>query len=173
MQAGRVTNLGDSLRRSVASAVIVLLAMAGLAAAGTARAEEATVYVTLDHARIMPYPAGTETIIVGNPIIADITMLKSADRVILTGRGFGETNLVFLDQHGAVLSEARLRVRESASLLTVQRGADRESYSCQPRCQPAVSLGDASAFLHNNVGDIQLRDGLATGAAATNAAPSR
>ena len=125
MKAGRVTNLGDLLRRSVASTAYMLIAVAGWAAADVARAEEATVYVTLDHARIMPYPAGTETIIVGNPIIADITMLKSADRVILTGRGFGETNLVFLDQHGAVLSEARLRVRESASLLTVQRGTDR------------------------------------------------
>ena len=167
MKAGRVTHLGDSVR-GAASAACLLLATAGFAAAGTARAEEPTVYVTLDHARIMPYPAGTETIIVGNPIIADVTMLKSASRVILTGRGFGETNLVFLDQHGAVLSEARLRGRESAALLTVQRGPDRESYSCQPRCQPAVSLGDASAFLHGSAGDIQLRDGLATGAAATN-----
>ena len=173
MEAGRVTNLGESFRRSVASAACLLVALAGSAVSGAARAEEATVYVTLDHARIMPYPAGTETIIVGNPIIADVTMLKSASRVILTGRGFGETNLVFLDQHGAVLSEARLRVRESAALLTVQRGTDRESYSCQPRCQPAVSLGDASAFLHSSVSDIQLRDGLATGAAATNAVPPR
>ena len=167
MTVGRITNLSDAFRRGVASAACILLATSA------AQAQEATVYVTLDHARIMPYPAGTETIIVGNPIIADVTMLKSADRVILTGRGFGETNLVFLDQHGAVLSEARLRVRESAALLTVQRGADRESYSCQPRCQPAVSLGDSSAFLHGNVADIQLRDGLATGAAATNAVPPR
>ncbi len=172
MKVGRITNLGDALRRGVACATI-MLATAGLAAGDAARAQEATIYVTLDHARIMPYPAGTETIIVGNPIIADVTMLKAADRVILTGRGFGETNLVFLDQHGGVLSEARLRVRESAALLTVQRGADRESYSCQPRCQPAVSLGDASTFLHGNVADIQLRDGLATGAAATNAVPPR
>ena len=173
MKAGRVINLGGTLRRSAVSAIAVLLALAGLAVAGAARAEEATVFITLDHARIMPYPAGTETIVVGNPIIADVTMLKSANRVILTGRGFGETNLVFLDQHGAVLSEARLRVRESAALLTVQRGTDRESYSCQPRCQPAVSLGDASSFLHSAASDIQLRDGLATGAAATNAVPPR
>ncbi len=173
MEAGRVPQPCDARPRKVASVVSLLLALAGSVVACTARAEEATVYVTLDHARIMPYPAGTETIIVGNPIIADVTMLKSAGRVILTGRGFGETNLVFLDQNGAVLSEARLRVRESAALLTVQRGVDRESYSCQPRCQPAVSLGDATTYLHNNTSDIQLRDSLATGAAATNAVPPR
>ena len=154
----------------------VLALGAGLAigiGASVATAEEATVYVTLDHARVMPYPAGTETVILGNPIIADVTMLKAADRLILTGKAYGETNIVFLDHGGSVLSEARLRVRESAALLVVQRGTERESYSCQPRCQPAVSLGDSSSFLDANIKDIKIRDGLASGAAESGATPSR
>ena len=76
-------------------------------------AAEGLMTVSLDRAKVFKYPANTETIIVGNPIIADVTMLKNSGRLVLTGKGFGETNLVFLDHDGTVLSESRLRVEPS------------------------------------------------------------
>ncbi len=174
MRSGRITpsSGGAPRRRRNAPWAVLWIAGALLGAPSASSAVEATVYVTLDRAQVMPYPVDTETIVVGNPIIADVTMLKNSGQIILTGRGYGETNLVFLDRHGAVLAEARLRVRESRTLLVVQRGLDRESYACQPRCQPAVSLGDDSIFLKNAITDIQLRNGLASGAAAA-AAPGQ
>lgn len=143
-----------------------------LLAAAPAAAEETGVTVLLDRAQIMPYPASTETIIVGNPIIADVTMLRNTGEVILTGKGFGDTNLLFLDGHGKVLKEARIRVREAPAMMVVQRGVDRETYACHPRCEPTVALGDSSAFLQRTIGDIQARNAQATGAAqAPGAAP--
>ena len=167
MRSGRITPSSGKARRQWYAPWAALWIAGGLLGAPLpCSAGEATVYVTLDRAQVMPYPVDTETIVVGNPIIADVTMLKNSGQIILTGRGYGETNLVFLDHTGRVLSEARLRVRGSQDLLVVQRGVDRETYACQPRCQPTVNLGDAHDYLQANVKDIQTRNGLASGAAS-------
>jgi len=172
MRSGRITLSSGELCRWRNAPWAALWIVGGLLGApAPAAALEATVYVTLDRAQVMPYPADTETIVVGNPIIADVTMLKNSRQIILTGRGYGETNLVFLDHTGNVLSEAKLRVRESQQLVVVQRGLDRETYACQTRCQPTVNLGDAHDYLQANVKDIQTRNGLASGAASGPAAP--
>lgn len=174
MRSGRITlSSGEARRWRNAPWAALWIAGGLLGAPAAACAAEATVIVMLDRAQVMAYPADTETIVVGNPIIADVTMLKNSGQIILTGRGYGETNLVFLDRRGAVLSEARLRVRESPRLLVVQRGIDRETYACQPRCQPTVTLGDAHDYLQGTVKDIQTRNGLASGAAAAAAPQGR
>jgi hypothetical protein len=129
-------------------------------------AAEGLMTVSLDRAKVFKYPANTETIIVGNPIIADVTMLKNSGRLVLTGKGFGETNLVFLDHDGTVLSESRLRVEPSGGLVTVQRAGERESYACHPRCEPTVTLGDSAPFMQNTIAGFTARNGLASGAAA-------
>lgn len=153
------------------AAFVALSFVAALACSAPVLAIESTVTVRLDRAEIMRLPAGTDTIVVGNPIIADVTMLKTSGQLILTGKGFGDTNLVFLDSRGEVIAEARLLVREAAAMLVVQRGMDRETYACAPRCQPTVSLGDATAYLTRSIGDIQARNAQASGAAAAAAAP--
>lgn len=145
---------------------IGLAAMALLAIAVPASAAERFVNVQLDQAQIMRYPDATETVVVGNPIVVDVTMLRNAGEIILTGKGFGETNLLFLDGRGTLLEEARLRVREAPTTLVVQHGADRQTYACHPRCQPTVTLGDSSIFLQRSATDIQTRNALASGAAS-------
>ncbi len=128
----------NSARGRAAAAVAVL---AGLWA-GPARADEPVIIVTLDKASVLKMPPGAETIVDGNPSIADVTTLKHGV-VVVTGKGFGETNLVFLDGTGGAVEEVAVRVQASTSLLIVQRGDQRESYACQPRCQRTVALGDA------------------------------
>ena len=135
------------------------------AAAGPVRADDAILTLMLDRAQVMRFPATTETVIVGNPIIADVSMLRNSGEVILTGKGYGDTNLLFLDGGGRVLSETRLRVREPSSMMVVQRGVERETYACEPRCQPTVTLGDSFDYLNDSVKAVRLRNGLASGAA--------
>ncbi len=106
-------------------------------------------------------PEHVETIVVGNPIIADVTMLKRSGHVVITGKGFGETNVIFLDSKGEAISEALVSVQDAQGLLTVQRGLDRESYSCLPRCEPAIALGDATKFMSDTSSQISSRNGLA------------
>ena len=149
---------------SAVAVVIVTLLVAPCSTA--ALADERPVTVLLDRAQVMAYPPDTETVIVGNPIIADVTMLRNTGQVILTGKGFGDTNLLFLDGRGAVVGEARLRVREAPSVMVVQRGMDRETYACHPRCEPTVSLGDSTTFMQRSISDLQSRNAQASGAAA-------
>ena len=119
--------------------------------------------VVLYQAQIFEMPEGTSTLIVGNPIIADVTILKKGNKMLVTGKGFGETNLLALDNAGNLIVETKIRVSSStAQNLTVQRGAERESYSCSPRCQPTVSLGDSPRFVGEVTGQIQANTASAT-----------
>lgn len=139
-----------------------LLAASLLLSAGYAGAAAGeTIDVTLDKAKILKMPPHAETIVIGNPIIADVTTLKNNGLVVVTGKGFGETNLIFLDRAGLAIQEANIRVEAGRSMITVQRGMDRESYSCQPRCEPTVSLGDATRFLTEASSQIKDRNALA------------
>jgi Flp pilus assembly secretin CpaC len=132
--------------------VVPFLVMAGLWLVGgqtpaTAQAPTAVLNVTLDEAKIARVPEGTVTLVIGNPIVADVTMLKGSGAMVVTGKGFGQTNLIALDARGAVLDEKTVRVVPTNSTLVVQRGMERESYSCAPDCMPTVQLGDGKTFI--------------------------
>lgn len=142
-----------------------LLLLSQLPAAKAASSEsQQHVVVALDRAKLLRMPDHVETIVVGSPIVADVSMLKHNGLVVVTGKGYGETNIIFLDHDGQALSEAIVTVERSPGLITIQRGIDRESYSCNPRCEPAVALGDATKFLQETSQQITSRNGLANAA---------
>ena len=79
----------------------------------------------------------------------------------ITGKSFGVTNLIALDANGTLLAESLVRVgAASDAVLTVQRGMERESYSCTPNCMPVVELGDGPVFGQAS-GQITSRNSLA------------
>lgn len=120
--------------------------------------------VMVDNARVMRLPERSQTIIVGNPLIADVTLQKNGV-VVLTGKSYGSTNLIALDASGALIAETTIRVEASqVSVVTVQRGLDRQSFSCTPNCQPSAQLGDASDYFGQVSGQADARRKLATGA---------
>ena len=45
-------------------------------AVSDARAMDKTISVVIDHAHLVELPAGTSTLVIGNPTIADVTMIK-------------------------------------------------------------------------------------------------
>jgi hypothetical protein len=123
-----------------------------------------TVAVALDHARVVKLPERTATVIVGNPVIADVAVQKNGILVV-TGKSYGQTNLIALDSSGAMLAESHISVRQShESVMTVQRGLDRESYSCTPHCQPSIQLGDATKYFGDAAGQAAARNSAASGA---------
>jgi Flp pilus assembly secretin CpaC len=127
---------------------------------GASFAHADTLDVMLDHAKIAKVPEGTATLVIGNPIVADVTMLKSANAMVVTGKGFGQTNLIAIDAAGNVIDEKMIRVEPTDEVLVVQRGMDRESYSCSPQCMPSVQLGDGKQFGEVS-GQITARNALA------------
>lgn len=121
------------------------------------------VTVLVDNAKVIRLPEKTSTVIVGNPIIAEVTPQKNGV-LVLTGKSFGSTNLIALDNAGAMIAETMIRVEASRdSTITVQRGLDRESLSCTPNCQPAVQLGDSATYFGTTSGQADARRKLATG----------
>ncbi|MEM6711640.1 MAG: pilus assembly protein N-terminal domain-containing protein [Pseudomonadota bacterium] len=108
-------------------------------------AGSSAVVLALDHARIMRLVGDVSTIIIGNPAIADASMPDPAT-LILTGKSYGETNMVLLNEVGDILAERMLRVTVSGeSLVSVYRGVERTTLSCSPTCQIRPTPGDSAA----------------------------
>ncbi len=143
------------------------LAVAFVLAAGAspARAGTDVLAVTLDQAKIARLPRGAATLIVGNPMIADVTMLKNNNTMVITGKGFGETNLIAIDAAGALIEEQEIKVLPSKALVVLQSGNSRMSYACDPDCMPTVQLGDDDKVFTEAGTQISTRNGYATGTA--------
>src|SRR5665647_3492348 len=95
-----------------------------------------TVTINVDEARVMKLPDRVATIIIGNPLIADAT-LQSGGILVLTGKGFGATNLLALDRAGKVVMDKTVQVLgvSGGDLVVVFRGTERETYSCSSDCE--------------------------------------
>lgn len=134
------------------------------------------VNVHLDQAHIERLPDGVATIVVGNPLIADVS-LQQGGLMVLTGKGYGTTNVIALDRSGKVLSEQFVQVQGPAeNTLVLYRGMDRETYSCTPQCERRITLGDAPAFFDATIGQAGVRSTRAQGAGTATtqgAAPAR
>ena len=61
-----------------------------------------TVVVVMDQARVVKVPDNTTTLVVGNPGIADVALLKNNNTMIITGKGFSETNMTVCYTHRGV-----------------------------------------------------------------------
>ena len=144
-------------------AVVALLLISAAPAGATEQASlSEPVTVMIDHAKILRLPERTQTVIVGNPIIADVSVQKSGV-LVLTGKSYGRTNLIALDAGGALIAESMISVQApNEAVVTVQRGLDRESYSCTPSCQPSLLLGDANKYFSEVGGQAGQRNSLAT-----------
>jgi Flp pilus assembly secretin CpaC len=111
--------------------IAVLFAL-GLAAPAAA---DAGIQVEMNQAKIVKLARPADTIVVGNPLIADAAV-QDASTIILTGKGFGVTNLVVLDGDGnPIVDEQVTVVRQAASSVRVYRRADIQTLSCTPYCE--------------------------------------
>ncbi|MEW6632740.1 MAG: pilus assembly protein N-terminal domain-containing protein [Pseudomonadota bacterium] len=114
--------------------VAVLLAAAAFvlpARAGTG------IEVTMNQAKIVKLSRAADTVVIGNQAIADASV-QDASTIVLTGKGFGVTNLVVLDQEGSpIIDEQVTVVRQAASSVRIYRRAEVQTMSCTPYCESA------------------------------------
>jgi len=109
------------------------------------------VSVNVNMARILRIASPAATVIVGNPGVADVT-IQDPQTLILTGRSFGNTNLIVLDSIGNPIADIILKVvMQRAEFMTVYQGAARTTLSCSPNCQPTIMLGDDTGFTTNSI----------------------
>src|SRR6478672_1064857 len=123
-----------------------------------------TVMVSVDQAKLVKLPSGVSTIVVGNPLIADVT-LQSGGIVVVTGKGYGATNFIAMDRNGDVLVDRQIQVEgPTDQLVTVYRGVERESYSCMPICQRRITLGDGETYFKSVIDQAGTLSGQASAA---------
>ena len=152
------------MRRICAAAWVAVLLGSTVIAEGQT-IPPATVMVVLDQARVMPLPQNVATVVVGNPSIADAT-IQNGSLMVVTGKGFGLTNVMLLDKLGQTVAEHQVRVvAPREDMVTVYRGGDRMTYACAPRCESVIAIGDSKDYFDNLKKQAEERDKLASGAA--------
>jgi len=135
------------------------------AAALAAPAAE-SILVNVDQAKLVKLPGKVATIVVGNPLIADVT-LQNGGIIVVTGKGYGATNFIAMDRAGDILVDRIIQVEgPTDQLVTIYRGVERESYSCQPICQRRVTLGDGESYFKSAIDQAGSLSSQASGAAA-------
>lgn len=132
-----------SNRRHMAAAAIALaLASTGQAAL----AESGPVSVKVNMARILRISAPANTVIIGNPRVADVT-IQDPQTLVLTGKSYGSTNMIILDADGNAIADTMVEVVQAqGDVVTVYMGSARTSFACSPVCQPTIMLGDDPGF---------------------------
>ena len=152
-------------RSRLGLALWLAAALASPIVAAPARAASPVV-VHVDQARLIKLPDRAVTVVIGNPLIADLTLERNGLAVI-TGKGYGATNVIVLDKDGSVLAEHDVEVQGPADpTVVVYRGADRETYSCTPDCSRRITLGDVPDYFDKTMTETTSRNGAAIGAAA-------
>ncbi len=104
-----------------------------------------SIKVTVDQARIMRLDTPARTIIVGNPIIADVN-IQDGQILVVMGKSTGVTNMIALDENGREIANIDIVVHSSGTnSLTLYKGAARISMNCAPNCERSLNVGDSSA----------------------------
>jgi Flp pilus assembly secretin CpaC len=142
---------------------IVLAVAFGLMTIAPAAAETSEpISVKVNMARILRISAPAATVIIGNPGVADIT-IQDPQTLVLTGRSYGQTNLIVLDSAGNPVADTIVSVVQGqADTVTVYMGTARQTLACQPVCQPTITLGDDNGFSSNSYASTTLLDQAAT-----------
>jgi hypothetical protein len=160
-----VRSLRAAVRAFFVSGSLAIGILSGTSAAFAAGTGD-VIAVNIDQAKLIRIPDRVATIIVGNPLIADIT-LQTGGILVVTGKSYGATNFVAMDRGGEVLVDRIILVEGPADpIVTVYRGVERESYSCMPICQPRITLGDSERFFKAAIDQAGALSGQAAGAAA-------
>jgi hypothetical protein len=154
-----MTNLLKHCRRCF---VLWLLAMPALGIIGLVPARADILTINIDQAEVMQLPDRVATIVIGNPLIADAA-LQSGGVLVITGKGYGATNLLALDRAGRVLLSKTVEVLGvgTEDLVVVYKGVERESYSCAPYCQRRITLGDSPGYFNATLAQSGARNGQA------------
>ena len=109
--------------RSIAALLVGFLLAGGPALAETTD----PISVKVNMARILRISAPAATVIIGNPGVADIT-IQDPQTLVLTGRSYGQTNLIVLDSAGNPVADTIVSVVQApGDLVTVYMGTARQT----------------------------------------------
>lgn len=146
--------------RRILSLVAVLTT---LAAALPASAQ--SLPIRIDQAARVSLSGTARDVIVGNPAVADVTVIDGRN-LIVTGKGYGITNLLVLDGRGRTILDRQIVVSASDDgRVTMYRGPDLYNYACAPRCERTPMPGESDTVYQQAAPPYTAAAGRAAGAA--------
>lgn len=122
-----------------------LAAAAVLAAPVIVAAQSASLNVEIDQARRVQLRGPAGSVIVGNPAIADVTVVD-ANTLYITGKGYGVTEVVAVDPVGRTVFQSQVVVTagDGGGRVRVWRGAQATEMACASSCSPSVRSSGAA-----------------------------
>ena len=156
-------------------AVMLLAAMPAYAASKHATSKHAAnkndyVALALDEVHTLTFRAPVSTVYVGNPSIADVTMID-ARHAFVQGKGYGRTNIMALNHDNVMVFNTHVTVtgNNGGGTVVLNRGAQRVTLNCAGgRCEPTPMPGDGKDSDAFN-GQITAHQAIARGAALAQA----
>jgi Flp pilus assembly secretin CpaC len=136
------------IKKSYPAIAVVLLAGAALLATNSRPVAQGLddIIVTYDQSQLLSLPRPAAEIIIGNPVIADVSV-QSGNLLVITGKSFGITNMIALDAKRQIIFDRRILVkRDDVRVVNLQRGSLRQTFNCTPQCNPTVTIGDETAY---------------------------
>ncbi len=117
---------------AIAAALALLAAPVGVAA-------QSRLNVEIDQAQRVQLRGPAGSVIVGNPQIADVTVVD-ANTLYITGKGYGVTEVVAVDPIGRAVFQSQVVVTagDGAGRVRVWRGAQATEMACAASCSPSV-----------------------------------
>ena len=134
------------------------MSIAASIAPALANERAAPIDVKVNMARILRISAPAATVVIGNPGVADVT-IQDPQTLVLTGKSYGQTNMIVLDSKGNPIADTLIEVIQSqANTVTIFNAGQRSTVACAPGCQPMVMLGDDPSYsgqLTSSMGIVQ------------------
>ncbi len=111
--------------------------------------------IPMDEVRVVAFSQPVQTVYIGNPLIADVTMIDSRHAFLL-GKGFGATNIVALNSDGKqVVNDTVSVFGHTGNLVILHRGAAQATYACAgSRCEIAPTPGDDKDYYSSRMGQL-------------------
>ncbi|TFW14544.1 pilus assembly protein CpaC [Brevundimonas intermedia] len=121
-----------------------LLAAALLVAPMAAQAQNGALNVEIDRSARVQLRGAAASVIVGNPQIADVSMVD-ANTLFIVGKGYGVTEVVAVDGAGRTLFQREVVVTGgSTGSVRVWRGAQATEMACGASCTPSIRVAPAT-----------------------------
>lgn len=128
------------LAAALAAAAVVILPTAGLT-------QSARMNVEIDQAARVQLRGPAGSVIVGNPLIADVTVVD-ANTLYITGKGYGVTEIVAVDAIGRTVFQSEVVVSEGSGTgrVRIWRGGQATEMACGSSCSASVrAVGGGAA----------------------------
>src|ERR1700741_5119064 len=129
----------SAMRRALFAAT--LIAASPVYAAG----KDDSVALALDEVHTLTFRTPVSTVYVGNPSIADVTMID-ARHAFVQGKGYGRTNVMALNHDNVMVFNTHITVtgNEGGGTVTLNRGVQRVTLNCAGgHCEQTPMPGDS------------------------------